>query len=197
MDEGIKVIVKDSNEVFLYDLTSINANINSSNLLRLWAQERTQSTGIRYPRVLTVSSNVLRGQPMGHKRFTVLPKFTFDQIQENDSVYILQYYLDERYPCGGRICFAEEECHDTVRRLRNEYHYGYYIRKYSDYIASKRHESHLWLAQHIDWLRVPNMLQFFLGNAKQIRPNTSVLVERVYYMKKKKSIHMLCIPPRP
>lgn len=47
------------------------------------------------------------------------------------------------------------------------------------------------LTQYIDWLRMPYVLRYFLGNAHEIRFNSSVLVDREYYRNKKKSIYVL------
>lgn len=149
MIKGIQVTRTDTNEKYIYHLISINSNCGASNLLLLCASGRIQLTGVSHSSAPSVQSNLTRGRPMKHKQFTALSKFTFDKIDENDSIYILQCFLDERYPRGGKIYFAEEECHDTVRRLRNAYDYGYFTREYSDYIQSGGHVTHPWLAQHI------------------------------------------------
>ena len=193
VQEGIKVTkVNDEESHTLLDLMKIKGHVYGTQLLQLWGHELQRLTG-HFPEEAQVPIPSMRP---GRNMIKVCNK-TLEQwgaIQENDSVFILQTFLDRYYPQGGTLCFMPEEFYSSLERLNTTYNFSTFIDAYSYFLENDDDvKIHPLYSEHIAWLANPKYIRYFMENIKLLRPGTETLTEKVKLIgtSKYKAIKML------
>lgn len=171
VDEGIALTRSDTKSVHLFDWVNIKGLSNANDLIKLWYTERTRLTGVDHSSSIPLSApppTLGPGRPL--LKFNHINAHTYGHVFENDSIYLLESYLNEKYPNGGILCCGEEVYYTLIEEKVTNYSFVFFLKEFKECIASPRFANYPMLGEHQDWLTNSRMTRYYVENIKLLRP---------------------------